>query len=303
MTENYESYKNENPPKIAGGGGAEVLEKIPAEKITPKLIALDLDDSLLNNDLHISDRTVEALKKAAAQKIYIVICSGRAPAAILPFVRRLDLAGLEQGRYAIASNGSVILDLRERREIYSAKVSGDVLVRANRAAADLGLPSQVYSSSTIYAGVDNKYTRMDSQLTGMDLELVENYDEFLMQGFSKMIIPGDPKILQGLQKSLSTELAGKAVVLISKPYFLEALPPNNGKGEAIKILCDRLGINMKNVMAFGDSMNDESMIVLCGLSVAMSNGMEEIKRAAAFVTRFSNDDDGIADFVEQFVLI
>ncbi len=278
-------------------------QKLPSAKVAPKLMALDLDDSLLNNDLHISDRTVAALKAAAAQGIYIAICSGRAPDAILPFVRRLDLAGLEQGRYAVASNGSVVLDLHERREIYSAKVSGDVLVRANKAAADLGLPSQVYSSSKIYAGVDNKYTRMDSELTGMPLELVQGYDKFLEQGFAKMIVPGDPKILIGLQKSLSAELKGKAVVLISKPYFLEVMPPNCGKGEALEFLCGRLGINMKDVMAFGDSMNDESMIVKCGLSVAMSNGLDKIKDEAAFVTRLTNDQDGIADFVEQFVLI
>ena len=278
-------------------------QKLPSAKVAPKLMALDLDDSLLNNDLHISDRTVAALKAAAAQGIYIAICSGRAPDAILPFVRRLDLAGLEQGRYAVASNGSVVLDLHERREIYSAKVSGDVLVRANKAAADLGLPSQVYSSSKIYAGVDNKYTRMDSELTGMPLELVQGYDKFLEQGFAKMIVPGDPKILIGLQKSLSAELKGKAVVLISKPYFLEVMPPNCGKGEALEFLCGRLGINMKDVMAFGDSMNDESMIVKCGLSVAMSNGLDKIKDEAAFVTRLTNDQNGIADFVEQFVLI
>ena len=58
-----------------------------------------------------------------------------------------------------------------------------------------------------------------------------------------------------------------------------------------------------HVMAFGDSMNDESMIVKCGLSVAMSNGLDKIKDEAAFVTRLTNDQDGIADFVEQFVLI
>ena len=278
------------------------MEKLPQGKIEPALIALDLDDTLLNNDLHITDRTVAALKAAAAQGIYITICSGRAPSAILPFVRRLDVAGLEWGRYAVASNGSAVLDLWERREIYSAKVSGDALLRAKAAAADLGLPCQVYGSSTIYAGVDNKYTRMDSELTGMNLELVDDFDEFLKKGYAKMIIPGDPEILVGLQKTLAEELKGQAVVLISKPYFLEVLPQNCGKGEALEILCGRLGFNMKDVMSFGDSMNDESMIVKCGMSVAMSNGLEQIKKTAAYVTRRTNDQDGIADFVEQFVL-
>ena len=67
-------------------------------------------------------------------------------------------------------------------------------------------------------------------------------------------------------------------------------------------MCGRLGIDIKQAMAFGDSMNDESMIVKCGMSVAMSNGLEQIKKTAAYVTRRTNDQDGIADFVEQFVL-
>lgn len=279
------------------------MQKLPNGKVAPKLVALDLDDSLLNNELLISDRTVAAVQKAAEQNIYVVICSGRSPSAILPFVRRLDLAGTEQGRYAVASNGSVVVDLHKREEIYSAKVDGDVLEQAKKAADKVGLPCQVYSSSMVYASVDNEYTRMDSKLTGVPSEVVPDFENFVKSGFAKMMVPGDPKILVGLQKELAARFEGRAVVLISKPYFLEILPANCGKGEALEFLCGRLGINMKDVMAFGDSMNDESMIVKCGLSVAMSNGLDKIKDEAAFVTRLTNDQDGIADFVEQFVLI
>ena len=279
------------------------MQKLSNGKVAPRLVALDLDDSLLNNELLISDRTVAAVQKAAEQNIYVVICSGRSPSAILPFVRRLDLAGTEQGRYAVASNGSVVVDLHKREEIYSAKVDGDVLAQAKKAADKVGLPCQVYSSSMVYASVDNEYTRMDSKLTGVPSEVVPDFENFVKSGFAKMMVPGDPKILVGLQKELAARFEGRAVVLISKPYFLEILPANCGKGEALEFLCGRLGINMKDVMAFGDSMNDESMIVKCGLSVAMSNGLDKIKDEAAFVTRLTNDQDGIADFVEQFVLI
>ena len=279
------------------------MQKLPSGKVAPKLVALDLDDSLLNNELLISDRTVAAVQKAAEQNIYVVICSGRSPSAILPFVRRLDLAGTEQGRYAVASNGSVVVDLHKREEIYSAKVDGDVLAQAKKAADKVGFPCQVYSSSMVYASVDNEYTRMDSKLTGVPSEVVPDFENFVKSGFAKMMVPGDPKILVGLQKELAARFEGRAVVLISKPYFLEILPANCGKGEALEFLCGRLGINMKDVMAFGDSMNDESMIVKCGLSVAMSNGLDKIKDEAAFVTRLTNDQDGIADFVAQFVLI
>ena len=67
-------------------------------------------------------------------------------------------------------------------------------------------------------------------------------------------------------------------------------------------MSERLGIKMRDVMAFGDSMNDETMILKSGLSVAMRNGLQAIQDEAKFVTRFSNDEDGVADFLEEFVL-
>ncbi len=278
------------------------MEKCPTNKIAPKLIALDLDDSLLNNRLQITEKSVKIIKQATESGIYIVICSGRAPSAIFPFVHTLNLAGSQYGRYAIASNGTVIFDMHTRQEIYSAKVGYEVLHHAKEVAEKAGLPCQVYGSSTIYTGVDNKYTRLDSELTGMELKVVPDFDNFLKAGYAKMIIPGDEKVLVEIQKTLKSDFGNKAVVFTSKPYFLEIMPPDCGKGEALEILSQRLGFSMKEVMAFGDSMNDESMIVKSGMSVAMCNGLDIIKEEAVYVTQKSNQDDGIADFIEKFVL-
>lgn len=111
-----------------------VHQKLPQKKLDVKLIALDLDDTLLNRDLTISPRTVSALRAAAAQGIFVVICSGRAESGILPFVRQLDIAGLEAGRYVIALNGAVVFDLHTRQPIFSKKLDGDVLLEIFREA-------------------------------------------------------------------------------------------------------------------------------------------------------------------------
>ena len=92
------------------------------EKLNVKLIALDLDDTLLNNDRQISDENVAALQECARRGIYIVLCSGRAEDAILPFVRRLEVAGLETGKYLIAINGCSIFDMHKRQQIFCSKV-------------------------------------------------------------------------------------------------------------------------------------------------------------------------------------
>lgn len=276
--------------------------KLPSEKLDPKLIALDLDDTLLTKELKITPITVKALRDAAAKGIYIVPCSGRAENGILQFVRTLELAGTKEGRYVIAVNGSEIFDLHTRTTIYSRKVPFDVLEFVYDEALKRGLPCQVYNSTTTFANVDNEFTHIDAKLCKLNMEIVPEFREFLKPGHTKMLVPGDEKVIAEFCAFLKRELDGRAVIFTSKPYFLEVMPPNCGKGEAIEWLANHLGIDNSKTMAFGDSMNDESMIRMTGYSVAMCNGLEYIQDIAKFVTRKSNEEDGIGDFINNFVL-
>lgn len=276
--------------------------KLPSEKLDPKLIALDLDDTLLTKELKITPITVKALRDAAAKGIYIVPCSGRAENGILQFVRTLELAGTKEGRYVIALNGSEIFDLHTRTTIYSRKVPFDVLEFVYDEALKRGLPCQVYNSTTTFANVDNEFTHIDAKLCKLNMEIVPEFREFLKPGHTKMLVPGDEKVIAEFCAFLKRELDGRAVIFTSKPYFLEVMPPNCGKGEAIEWLANHIGIDNSKTMAFGDSMNDESMIRMTGYSVAMCNGLEYIQDIAKFVTRKSNEEDGIGDFINSFVL-
>ena len=276
--------------------------KLASEKLDPKLIALDLDDTLLTKELKITPITVKALRDAAAKGIYIVPCSGRAENGILQFVRTLELAGTKEGRYVIALNGSEIFDLHTRTTIYSRKVPFDVLEFVYDEALKRGLPCQVYNSTTTFANVDNEFTHIDAKLCKLNMEIVPEFREFLKPGHTKMLVPGDEKVIAEFCAFLKRELDGRAVIFTSKPYFLEVMPPNCGKGEAIEWLANHLGIDNSKTMAFGDSMNDESMIRMTGYSVAMCNGLEYIQDIAKFVTRKSNEEDGIGDFINSFVL-
>lgn len=279
-----------------------IMNKLPSTKLTPRLIALDLDDTLLTRDLKIGKRTVKAIQKLAAQNVYIVICTGRERKGIAPFVERLNVVNSKAGKYAILSNGSTVIDLHTEKIIYSKKLEYEILHRAKEEAAALGLPCQVYDSKNIFASCDNEFSRKDVELTKMEIIIPSDFDAFLKQGFSKMLIPGKEETVKKLKAILDNTLGEKAVVVISKPFFLEVLPRNSGKGEALEFLSAHLGIGMQDVMAFGDSMNDETMILKSGMSVAMCNGLQVIQEEAAFVTRRSNEEDGIADFLEEFVL-
>lgn len=280
------------------------MQKLPHKKLDAKLIALDLDDTLLNSSRLISDRNVHILKRAAAVGIYIVLCSGRAEDAILPYVRRLGIAGTQAGRYIIAINGCSIFDLHERKQIFLRTVSPEVLLYADSEAEKAGLRSEVYSPDTIFYREETQWTKLDVDLCGLKGKAVPEYREFIStpESFPKMLIPGEPSKLERLQKKLKESLADRAVIFTSKPYFLEILPPGCGKGEAIQWLAHHIGISETCTAGFGDSMNDESMIRKCGWGVAMCNGHEFIQQIADFVTEKSNDESGIGDFIEKYIL-
>lgn len=272
------------------------------KKLPVNLIALDLDDTLLNDDRQITDLNVKALRECVQKGIYVVLCSGRAEDAILPFVRRLEIAGKEHGRFLIAINGCSIFDLHKRQNIFCKKVEPEILKRANQIAEDFGLRSEVYTPDTIYYREATKWTKLDVDLCGLKGEAVEDYDNFLNRGFTKMLVPGEPEQLLVLQQMLRNEFGNRAVIFTSKPYFLEILPPDCGKGEAVSWLANELLIPQENTMGFGDSMNDESLIKMCGYGVAMCNGLAAIKNIADFVTDFDNNHDGPGHFLYDNVL-
>lgn len=278
------------------------MTKLPKSHLDIKLLAFDLDDTLLTHNLTITEKNRLAIHSAAEQGIYVVLCSGRAENAILPYVRKLEIAGLETGRYLISMNGSTVFDLHKRESIYTRNVPGAILQEVYAECQKAGLPAQVYNPDSIFASEDNEWTQVDARLTSLKLVVPENFHDFMASGHSKMVIPGDPERLQEFQTHLKKLLGDRAVVFTSKPYFLEVMPANCGKGEAISWLCEKLGIPMTQTMGFGDSMNDETMVLQTGHSVAMLNGIQTIKDEAKYITRFSNEEDGIADFLNGFVL-
>ena len=109
-------------------------------------------------------------------------------------------------------------------------------------------------------------------------------------------------LLRPLEIILKTYIGDRVTIFTSKPYFLEILTPATGKGEALAIVASKLGVKREEVLAVGDSMNDESMIRWAGHGVAMRNSDERIKAMASFVTARTNDEDGVADLVERHLL-
>lgn len=276
--------------------------KLPENKLDVKLIAFDLDDTLLTDERKISPRTLKAIQTACEKGIYVVLCSGRAENGVLPYVRALNIAGSQFGRYIIAFNGASIYDLHLRKQIYTNTVDTEILKYVYHEAKSRGIASVVYEPSVIYSWLDSDWARMDAELCNLKFVIKEDFENFLEGGFPKMLVPSEPEKVSQLKDYLCEKIGDKADIFISKPFFLEVMSKGVGKGPSILRLAKQLGLKPEQTMAFGDSMNDESMLRSCEHSVAMSNGLDYIKEISKYNTRFDNNNDGIADFLESFVL-
>jgi Cof subfamily protein (haloacid dehalogenase superfamily) len=265
-----------------------------------KLLALDLDDTLLRHDLSISFHTRSVLKKAEAKGVTVVLASGRSPMAMDRYARELGMH--KRPGYLVSNNGVTILESDTGKILQETTLPIDAALAVYDLVAAEGLPVSVYDGDTIYVSQRNEFADQDQKMTGFRQVVVQNFRDMIAAGQLKLVIPGDPMLLRPLETILKTYIGDRVTIFTSKPYFLEILPPACGKGEALAFVTDRLGIGREAVMAVGDSMNDESMIRWAGWGVAMRNGDERIKAMASFVTARTNEEDGVAELVERYIL-
>jgi Cof subfamily protein (haloacid dehalogenase superfamily) len=265
-----------------------------------RLLALDLDDTLLRSDLTISFHTRNILKKAEDAGIIVVLATGRIPASMEKFIRQLGLN--KRPGYLICNNGTLIQESHTGKVIFEARLPPDSAFIAYDLANAEGFPVQIHEGDVMYISRKNEFTDYNKKLTGLKQVVADDFRAKLKDGCHKLLIPGDPLILPPLEKLFRSYIGDDVTLFTSKPYFLEILPPGIDKRSALAKVAEITGVRREEVMAVGDSMNDEAMIRWAGYGIAMANADERIKKAACLVTDKTNDDDGLADFIERFLL-
>jgi Cof subfamily protein (haloacid dehalogenase superfamily) len=264
------------------------------------MLALDLDDTLLRSDLTISYRTRNVIKRAEAAGITVVLASGRVPAAMEHFSRLLGMH--KRPGYLICNNGAMIQESHTGNLVHEARIdAGTALIAYDLANAE-GFPVQIYEDDIMYVSRNNEFTEYDQKLTGLRQVVVENFRAMVGGGVYKLLIPGDPMLLSPMETIIRTYLGNDITLFTSKPYFLEILPAQTDKGTALAKTAELMGITREEVLAIGDSMNDEAMIRWAGTGVAMANSDARIKNIADLITEKTNDDDGVAEMIEKYVL-
>ena len=265
-----------------------------------KMIVLDLDGTLTNSRKEITPRTKQALMQAQAKGIYVVLASGRPTYGIMPLAEELELK--KYGGFILAFNGGKIINCTDSAVLFEQKLDEKLVPLLYVEALKAGMAILTYQGEGIAAtDKENRYVQEEAFINKMP---VVQYNDFLSQlvyPVNKCLIVGDPSPLHELELRLAEKMEGKMEVYRSAEYFIECVPRGIDKARSIDRLITTLGIRREEIIACGDGYNDLSMIHFAGLGVAMANAAEDIRQKADFIT-LSNEEDGVAHVVEQFIL-
>lgn len=266
-----------------------------------KLVAIDLDGTLLTDDKKISPHNLEVLKKAKAQGVKVVLCTGRPLAAITPFIEQLGLN--EPGDYSITFNGGLV-QKNDTGEILSksALTLADVQ-RISQLMVELALPVDVLSEELVLQlptapDYPSIYPQLNGLLTFQSAKLADLTEDGL---YNKVVMAYDQDYLDQQIAKIPDRFKKDYEVIKTRSNLLEFMPKGVTKAFGLAHLAAHLGLTSDEIMALGDEENDLSMIEYAGMGVAMANAVEKVRQAANYITA-SNEEDGVAKAVEKFVL-
>lgn len=265
-----------------------------------KLIALDIDGTLTNSKKEITPRTRYALLEAQSKGKKLIIASGRHPIGIQDLAR--DLMIDKNGGYIMAFNGGKIINCQTGETVVSKLFPLEYLSDIVSVLKDSNITINTYDDKNIISNNKvNDYTYVERDIIKANMVVVDDFLGTVKFDINKVLLAGEPDEIDKYKEILSMRYDGLLDVYKSAPYFLELMPFGVTKGSMLAQLINKLGVSREEIVAFGDHYNDMTMIGFAGLGVAMGNAIDDLKKIADYVCE-TNDNDGIANVIERYVL-
>ncbi len=276
--------------------------EIPLPPRPIRLIALDLDGSLLRSDKSIGARTVSALKTAHAAGIEIVLASGRMTPAM-----EKTAAALEIDVSIVSYNGAVVCGRQAcgRKRFLHEPLDAGIGRELLDIARENGYQCNFYHEDVIVSE-DAPHLRPWIDLyrgrTGSPYRFVPNLREVAQHTPTKILYVVDAARRDAIDLEMRPRFGRRTAMVHTDPEYLEFLSPKASKGKGLHRLGEVLGISTDEMMAIGDGENDIPMLETAGLGVAVANAGPLCKAAAKAVTEADNDHDAVAEAVERWAL-
>lgn len=266
-----------------------------------KLLVLDVDGTLLNEEKAISKRTLAALLKVQQMGVRIALASGRPTYGLLPIAKSLEL-GL-YGGFILSYNGSQIIDAKNGEVLFERRINPEMIPYIEKKASKNGFALFTYHDDTLLTNnPDNVHVQEEATLNNLKLITEEEFSTAIDFAPCKcMLVSDDEEALTDLENYWKKRLDGVLDVFRSEPYFLEVVPCTVDKANTLAVLLEYLDIRRDEVLAIGDGVCDVAMIQLAGMGVAMGNSVDSVKICADYTTD-TNGNDGVAQAVEKLIL-
>lgn len=256
-----------------------------------RLVALDMDGTLLNSRLEISEANKKAIALACENGARIVLCSGRPIKGLVKYIEELGLYNDEE--FLIGFNGALVVQAKSKKRVYEQGMSGKDAKILARTASEIGANYIIHFADHAMTPVENFYSTLEATVNGIPLVIgdPETIDDHAT--VMKVLFLDYEHILEGYLGKIPEAIRQKHEIVRTAPFFLEFLDKGLSKYSALSALARELGIGNEEVMAIGDSENDYEMVKYSGVGVAMGNATDALKKAAKLVTR-TEDEDGVA---------
>ncbi len=266
--------------------------------MTIRLVAMDLDDTLLRDDYTISERTVAAIRAAQGLGVKITLATGRMPISARPYAQQLAL-----DIPVINYHGAMIQNALSGEIIFRRVIPVNLAKEIVEYLQEKHFHVQIYLRDRVFAQQLNDYSGIYKRIASVQIEQ-RNLAQILAEeaeGVEKMLVIGEEQDLDVLTTMLCERYSKTIHFTKSKPMFLELTEISVNKGVALASLAELYNIARKDVMAIGDSYNDIEMLEYAGLGVAMGNARTEVQIKADVITG-TNQEDGVAQALERYVL-
>lgn len=269
-----------------------------------KWCVCDMDGTLLNSDDVISKENEMALKKLQQNGLEVIIASGRVDLMLKPFIKQLDLKG-----YAISCNGGLIRNIETGEILYSKVMDKISVSEIITYCLEYNIDFLIYTTDVVLSTQNNtraaKFEDLNKALPKnlrvpikyIDNRILDIINE--INAIKILLVCSDHEQVKFLEKHFSD--FDNLTALSSMSGLLDIMASNISKGKALKILSEKLDVDLNRVIAFGDNYNDIEMFQCVGMPIAMENSVETLKLQAKYLTK-SNNESGIAYAINNYIL-
>lgn len=260
-----------------------------------RLIACDMDGTLLNSRGIITERTISSIQKAVKKGVLFTVSTGRPIQGVEQYNKILDLDAP-----FITYNGAMIVMGKSKQVLYEQSLCAEDAMRILNWAKQFTPTVMVWSNNRLYASELNERAEKYKSLSGVEPILIEDEEAVVKNGATKILWYDEAENIAEYQPILRDNLGGSINLYTSQPYFLEFVDIRVSKARALERLGQYYNISPSEMIAIGDGLNDLDMIEYAGLGVAMGNAHDLVKGRADFITK-SCDEDGVAYVIDKFI--